>query len=77
MLTRKQRMKAVPGLIELGADPSLDATTRNWVFQTLREITSVSLGNDPAAWRNWYSAHGTEKIREFRKGDVWSVLGNS
>ncbi len=77
MLTREQRMKAVPGLIELADDPSLDATTRNWVYQALREITNVNLPNDPASWRNWYSAHGVEKAREFGKDDSWSVLGNS
>ena len=77
MLTREQRMKAVPGLINLADDPSLDPTTRNWVYQALREITNVNLPNDPATWRNWYSAHGAEKIREFGKGDSWSVLGNS
>ena len=77
MLTREQRMKAVPGLIELADDPSLDATTRNWVYQALREITNVNLPNDSANWRNWYSAHGAEKAREFGKGDSWSVLGNS
>jgi len=77
MMTREQRMKAVPGLIELADDPSLDPTTRNWVYQALREITNVNLPNQPAAWRNWYSVHGTEKMREFGKGDSWSVLGNS
>lgn len=77
MLTREQRMKAVPGLIQLADDPSLEATTRNWIYQALREITGVNIGNDPAQWRNWYSAHGSEKTREFQKGDVWSVLGNS
>jgi len=77
MLTREQRMKAVPGLIDLAGDPSLDATTRNWVYQALREITNMNLPNDPATWRNWYSAHGAEKIREFGKGESWSVLGNS
>jgi hypothetical protein len=77
MMTREQRMKAVPGLIELGDDPSLDPTTRNWIYQALREITNVNLPNDPAAWRNWYAAHGTEKMREFGAGNSWSVLGNS
>jgi hypothetical protein len=77
MLTREQRMKAVPGLIDLGDDPSLDATTRSWIYQALREITNVNLPNDAATWRNWYSTHGSEKIREFSKGDSWSVLGNS
>jgi hypothetical protein len=53
MLTREQRMHAVPGLLELADDPSVDATTRSWVYQALREITDVSLPNEPATWRNW------------------------
>jgi hypothetical protein len=77
MMTREQRMKAVPGLIELGDDPAVQGTTRNWIYQALREITGVNLADDPAAWRNWYAAHGAEKTREFGKGDVWSVLGNN
>ena len=77
MLTREQRLKAVPGLIELGDDPSLEATTRSWVYQALREITDVALPNDPAAWRNWYAAHGEERAREFRQAGSWSVLGNN
>lgn len=77
MLTRAQRMRAVPGLIHLGDDPSLDATTRSWVYQALREITNVSLPNDPATWRNWYSTHGAETAREFGGADSWSVLGNN
>src|SRR5882672_643720 len=77
MLTREQRMKAVPGLIDLGDDPSLDGTTRSWVYQALREITNVNLPNDPATWRNWYSSHGSETAREFGKGDSWAVLGNN
>ncbi|MGA9471386.1 MAG: HEAT repeat domain-containing protein [Terriglobales bacterium] len=77
MMTRGQRMKAVPGLIELGDDPAVQGTTRNWIYQALREITGVNLPDDPASWRNWYSAHGAEKTREFQKGDVWSVLGNN
>jgi len=77
MLTRAQRMKAVPGLIDLAYDDSLNATTRNWVYQALREITNQSLPNDPATWRNWYDKSGTQRTQEFRQGDQWSVLGNN
>ena len=76
MLTREQRMLAVPGLIELGEDPALDSTTRSWAYQALREITNEHLGNDPAAWRNWYSTTGAKRRDEFRQGDQWAVLGN-
>jgi len=76
MLTREQRMKAVPGLIDLGDDPSLNDTTRSWVYQALREITDVSLPNDPTAWRSWYAEHAKEQIEKFRSAGN-SVLGNS
>jgi hypothetical protein len=77
MLTREQRMLAVPGLIDLAYDPSLDSTTRSWVYQALREITNEHLGDDPAAWKNWYGASGAKRREEFRQGEQWSVLGNS
>jgi hypothetical protein len=77
MLTREQRMNAVPGLIDLSTDESLNATTRSWVFQALREITNQSLPNDPQAWRSWYEKYGAQQIEEFRRGDKWAVLGNS
>ncbi len=77
MLTRGQRMLAVPGLIDLADDPSLDPTTRSWVYQALREITNEHLGNDPAAWRNWFSTAGAKRRDEFRQADQWAVLGNS
>jgi len=77
MLTREQRMKAVPGLLELTDDPSLNATTRMWVYQALREITNENLPNDPATWRNWYSSKGAERTREFKQADSWAVLGNN
>jgi len=77
MLTREQRMKAVPGLLELTDDPALNATTRSWVYQALREITDESLPNDPATWRNWYSSSGTKKMEQFRQRESWALLGNN
>jgi hypothetical protein len=77
MLTREQRMLAVPGLIGLAEDPSLDSTTRSWVYQALREITNEQLGNDPAAWQNWFSTQGAKRREQFRQGDPWAVLGNN
>jgi HEAT repeats len=57
MFTEAQRMRAVPDLLQMMDDASLDATTRTWVFQALRDITGASIGSDPAAWRNWWSEH--------------------
>jgi HEAT repeats len=77
MLTREQRMLAVPGLIELAEDPALDQTTRAWVYQALREITNQPLANDPQAWQSWFHTAGAKRRAEFKRGEEWSVLGNS
>jgi HEAT repeat protein len=77
MMTREMRMKAAPGLIEIAADPAQNSTTRTWAFQALREITGEAIGNDVAAWRNWLSAHGEERTRQFRQADRNRVLGNN
>jgi hypothetical protein len=77
MLTREQRMKAVPGLIDLGDDDSLNETTRNWVYQALREISNEPLPNSSAAWRSWYAKYGAARQQEFKQGDPWSVVGNN
>jgi hypothetical protein len=55
MFREEQRMSAVPDLLRMMDDVSLDATTRSWVFQALQDITGARLGSNPAAWRNWWS----------------------
>ena len=57
MFTEAQRMRAVPDLLKMMDDAALDATTRSWVFQALRDITGAPIGSDPAAWRAWWSQH--------------------
>ncbi len=57
MLTKEQRMTAVPEILKFTDDPSLDRATQIWAFQALRDITGASIGNDSAAWRTWWSAH--------------------
>jgi HEAT repeat protein len=57
MLSERQRRTAVPRLLDFAEDQSLDAETRKWVYQALRDITGQSLPHDAAAWRNWYSTN--------------------
>jgi len=57
MFREEQRMGAVPDLLRMMDDASLDATTRSWVFQALQDITGAGLGSNPAAWRDWWSQH--------------------
>jgi hypothetical protein len=70
MLTRAQRMQAVPGLIEMVEDKKLDAETVKYGYRALREISDQELGDEPGLWRQWYTAHGaetTERFRQFQK----------
>ena len=55
MLSQQQRRSAIPKLLEYAEDAGLDAQTRNWIFQALRDITGKNLPHDPAAWRSWYN----------------------
>lgn len=55
MLSKKQRRTAVPTLLEFADDRALDAETRTWVFQALRDITGQTLPHDPVAWKTWYA----------------------
>jgi HEAT repeat protein len=57
MLSAAQRRTALPQLLEYADDGGMDAETRSWVFQALRDITGQTLPHDGAAWRAWYRAH--------------------
>jgi HEAT repeat protein len=58
MFTESQRMRAVPDLLKMMDDATLDPATRSWVFQALGDITGAGLGANPAAWRAWWAQHG-------------------
>jgi hypothetical protein len=55
MMTREQRLAAVPQLLSYTDDPALDAQTRTWAFQALNCITGQRLPNDSGTWRLWYT----------------------
>ena len=57
MLTREQRLRAVPQLLKMTDDMTLDDATRAWVFQALRDITGAAIAAEPAAWRTWWAQH--------------------
>lgn len=56
MLSKPQRNKAVPRLLDYAGDFSMNPQTRGWVFQALRDITGQTLPPDPSAWRRWYES---------------------
>jgi len=55
MLTREQRFRIIPDLLNLVDDDSLNSTTRSLIYNSLRVITGAKLENDPDAWRNWWA----------------------
>ncbi|MGD0414878.1 MAG: HEAT repeat domain-containing protein [Terriglobales bacterium] len=73
---RKQRLRMVPKLIELAADPQITPQMRNWTFLALQEVTDKALPADAAAWQDWYAQHGAEKMAEFEQSDWWRVRGD-
>jgi hypothetical protein len=67
MLTRAQRMLAIPGLIEMAADKTLSARDVSYAYRALREISDETLPDNAQAWRDWYAAHGADTTDRFRK----------
>jgi hypothetical protein len=61
MFSAEQRRTAVPRLLDFAEDGALDAETRTWVFQALRDITGQTLPHDPTLWRRWYAALKAER----------------
>ena len=57
MLTGEQRLTAVPQLLNLLDDDSLDPGTVDLVYASLTTITGASFGRNAAAWREWWAHH--------------------
>ncbi len=63
MLTGEQRLTAVPQLLNLLDDDSLEPATQDLIYAALRSITGASFGKDPAAWRDWWAHHDRPENR--------------
>ena len=61
LLTGEQRLTAVPQLLNLLDDDSLDAGTQSLVSATLEAITGASFGKNAAAWRDWWAHHDSRE----------------
>ncbi|HYL86606.1 MAG TPA: HEAT repeat domain-containing protein [Candidatus Angelobacter sp.] len=63
LLTGEQRLTAVPQLLNLLDDDSLDGRTKNLVCSTLEAITGASFGKNASAWREWWAHHDAPEKR--------------
>jgi len=63
MLTNEQRLTAVPQLLNLLDDDSLEPATQDLVCASLQAITGASFGKDPGAWRDWWAHHDRREDR--------------
>lgn len=63
LLTREERLAAVPNLLNLTDDDSLSLSTRKLVYGTLRVITGAPLGNNANSWRAWWAGHDPARER--------------
>ena len=69
MLTDEQRLTAVPQLLNLLDDDSLEPATQDLVCASLQSITGASFGKDPDAWREWWAHHDRpERTHHVPKG---------
>src|SRR6266566_4002945 len=69
MLTDEQRLAAVPQLLNLLDDDSLEPATQDLVCASLQAITGASFGKDPDAWREWWAHHDRpERTHHVPKG---------
>lgn len=55
MLSRQQRMSAVPALIDCVGDPSLAAATQTLAYRALHDITGADVQDTPSGWRNYWA----------------------
>lgn len=67
LLTGEQRLTAVPQLLNLLDDDSLDAPTQGLVCATLEAITGASFGKNAAAWRDWWAHHDSREKNPRRR----------
>jgi hypothetical protein len=70
LLTREDRLAAVPHLLNFADDDSLNTTTRELVYGTLRVITGAALGNDANAWRAWWARHDPARERSHQRTGI-------
>jgi len=66
LLTGEQRLTAVPHLLNLLDDDSLDEATQNLVSGALEAITGASFGKDSDAWRDWWAHHDSREKHSSR-----------
>lgn len=62
MLTKEQRLTAVPALIDMAGDVSLEAGTRQLAYRALRDITGKNIETSAAVWRSWWAENGQQEI---------------
>jgi len=72
MLTREQRLAAVPDLLNFLDDDALNSDTRSWVYGALRMITGEPLGNDAHDWQQWWTHHDNTKKPHSPRGVVFA-----
>ncbi len=77
MLTREQRMSAVPQLLQVAETAGLDASTREWAFQALRQITNQPLPDQGASWHDWYARAGSARLQQIRASAPWALAGGN
>jgi hypothetical protein len=70
LLTGEQRLTAVPQLLNLLDDDSLDERTKSLAGSTLEAITGATFGKNAGAWREWWAHHDAPEKRHHTPAGV-------
>lgn len=60
LITRRQRMAALPHLLGMLQAPETEEGTRRILFQALERLTGEKLPRESAAWQRWWAAQKLE-----------------
>ncbi|HXY26107.1 MAG TPA: HEAT repeat domain-containing protein [Candidatus Acidoferrum sp.] len=63
LLTGEQRLTAIPQLLNLLDDDSVNDPTKTLICSTLETITGASYGKNARAWRDWWAHHDRPEKR--------------
>ena len=64
----QNRKHILPELMKFACDPNIDAMTRSWVFDALRDVSGEKFGDEPEKWRLWYASVSKTPVSSHNAG---------
>ena len=64
---RTNHKQTLAELVRFACDPHLDAMTRSWVFDALRDLSGETFKDDAHEWRSWWTRRGGDSLDPTRE----------